>query len=85
MPAEKAKRNKTIDISIEEGREYLDRCVNVSGPQPDLSRITDKTIAGDMLCVLPMLPPKSVDLIIADPPYNLSLIHISTSSMWMTR
>lgn len=81
MPAQKAKRNKTIDLSIEEGGEYLDRCITVSKPQPDLSRITDKTIVGDMLSVLPLLPPKSVDLIIADPPYNLTkAFHGSTFS-----
>ena len=42
----KSPRNKTINISAEEGREYLERCISVSKPAI-LSDITDKTIIGD--------------------------------------
>ena len=37
-----------------------------------IDEVINKTIAGDMFQVVPCLPEKSVDLIIADPPYNLT-------------
>ena len=67
----KSPRNKTIDIGIEEGRQYLERCIKVSRPV-QIDEVINKTIAGDMFQVVPCLPEKSVDLIIADPPYNLT-------------
>ncbi len=70
MPKEKARRNKTIDLTVDEGRESLDRCIKVRS-KVALSDILDKTINGDCLEVLPLLPDSFVDLLIADPPYNL--------------
>lgn len=70
MPLQKAGRNKTIDISIEEGKSYLDRCISVTSPA-SFKSITDKTICGDCLDVMPLLPHGFIDLLIADPPYNL--------------
>ncbi len=66
----KADRNKTIDITVEEGKEYLQRCIAVSHKM-ESSSILDKTILGDAFAVLPLLPEKFVDLLIVDPPYNL--------------
>lgn len=66
----KADRNKTIDISVEEGRKYLERCISVA-EHKELNAVLDKTIIGDTLEVMPMLPHKFVDLLIVDPPYNL--------------
>lgn len=66
----KAPRNKTIDISIEEGREYLERCLRLSAPASPES-IGDKTVCGDCLEVMELLPRGFVDLAIVDPPYNL--------------
>lgn len=64
-------RNKTIDTALEEGTEYLTRCL-----RPDSLRagapILDSTINGDMLEVCGLLPRQCADLIIADPPYNLT-------------
>ena len=81
MIKEKSRRNKTIDITVEEGREYLSRCVTVTAPQTTTADITDKTILGDTFEVLPLLPRASADLIIADPPYNLTKeFHGSTFS-----
>ena len=71
MAKEKASRNKTIDISLEDGKKYLSRCIKISRSVADISDITDKTVIGDTFKVCPRLPVKSVDLIIADPPYNL--------------
>ena len=66
----KASRNKTIDISVEEGACYLNRCISVTKPST-VEEILDKTINGDAFDVLPKLPKKFVDLLIVDPPYNL--------------
>ena len=66
----KADRNKTIDISVEEGREYLERCISITEKSP-LEQIIDRTILGDTFETLKLLPDKSVDLLIVDPPYNL--------------
>ena len=66
----KAERNKTIEMTVEEGKEYLEKCIHVS-QKKELVDILDKTIVGDTLSVLPLLPTKFVDLLIVDPPYNL--------------
>lgn len=66
----KSERNKTIDITIEDGREYLDRAIEVT-TQVTLEEVLDKTIHGDTISVMGKLPKNSVDLLIADPPYNI--------------
>lgn len=63
-------RNKTLDINMDSGVRYLKRCIKVDH-QVSLSDLLDKTIAGDTFQVLKFLPEKSIDLVIADPPYNL--------------
>ena len=50
----KAPRNKTIDISVEEGKEYLDRCLRKE-QLTEGGDILDKTICGDTFTVLPRL------------------------------
>lgn len=66
----KSQRNKTIDFSLEEGQQYLDRCVRISS-SVSLQDILDKTVYGDALEVLQFFPRKCVDLLIVDPCYNL--------------
>ena len=64
----KSIRNKTIDFSLEDGKEYLKNCIsaeNVKGLP------LNKTIMGDTFVALKNLPDNSVDLLIVDPPYNL--------------
>lgn len=68
----KASRNKTIDTSISDGIVYLNRCIEINEIQSDTINILDKTILGDMLTVCAFVPKQSIDLIIADPPYNLT-------------
>lgn len=70
----KSSRNKTIDISISEGKQYLDNCIKFSSKiksKFEINDILNKTIQGDALQVLPLMPDSFIDLIIADPPYNL--------------
>ena len=80
---QKAARNKTIDFSLEEGHEYLERCILAeNGDQlktalQDGSTMTpdalyDQYIIGDTFQVMKELPPNFVDLLIVDPPYNLA-------------
>lgn len=63
----KAGRNKTIGLSVEEGKSYLDSCISISTPA-DLQSVINKTILGDTFSILPLLPTKFVDLLIAEPP-----------------
>ena len=72
MPKQKAPRNRTIDTPISEGAEYIARCINIQSPVRDINDILDKTVLGDTFSICPLLPKESVDLIIADPPYNLT-------------
>ena len=64
-------RNKTIDTALEEGAEYLTRCLRPASLRAG-APILDSTINGDMLEVCALLPRQCADLIIADPPYNLT-------------
>lgn len=72
MPEKKAARNKTIDLPVSEGEVYLSRCVSVTEKLDSLESVLDKTICGSTFEIAPLLPEKSVDLIVADPPYNLT-------------
>ena len=82
---QKAARNKTIDFSLEEGRVYVDRCLKAENIMPvhgvsmlgekmpaALEEVRNQFIIGDSFRVLDILPEKSIDLLIADPPYNLA-------------
>lgn len=66
----KSRRNKTIDLPLEKGQEYLSHCLQVTEPQKR-EDILDRILLGDTFETLPLLPKESVDLMIADPPYNL--------------
>lgn len=71
MQRNRAGRNRTIDTSVEAGQQYLDRCIRVDKPT-GISGVLDRTILGDAFEVLPCLPESCADLVIADPPYNLT-------------
>ena len=72
MRKEKAIRNKTLDITVEEGREYLQNCLTAGDNLSLKENIINKTICGDTFQILPLLPRNFVDLLIVDPPYNLN-------------
>ena len=71
MSKQKASRNKTIDMTVEEGKDLLARCIRAE-KKVTLSQIMDKTVCGDTFVALAHVPPQSVDLLVADPPYNLT-------------
>ena len=66
----KSKLNKTIDLTIEEGKKYLDRCKKIKS-KTDVESILDKTLLGDTFEMLSLMPEKFIDLLIVDPPYNI--------------
>lgn len=74
MKSHASQRNKTIATPLAEGEAYLRRCLTAESlaGAVNLPQCLDKTIVGDMRQICPLLPPASVDLLIADPPYNLT-------------
>ncbi len=64
-------RNKTITLSDNEIDIYSRRLLTPDGPV-DRKQIQDRTICQDAFQCLRWLPEASVDLLIADPPYNLT-------------
>ena len=71
MPETRAPRNRTIFLSNEERQIFRARLLHLDGPVI-LDEVLDRTICQDAMEVLPWLPESSVDLVFADPPYNLT-------------
>ena len=69
---EKAARNKTIDFTLDEGRQYLEKCMYINNTVEKVETVLNKFIIGDCVKVMEKLPNKFVDLLIVDPPYNLA-------------
>ena len=65
----KSSRNKTIDFDIEDGKEYLNRCVRAEDYKIGMTNVT---ILGDCFIALEKIADSYVDLLIVDPPYNLN-------------
>ncbi len=67
----RAPRNQTISLTHGERTRYQKRLLRLDD-KVTLDKILDKTICQDVFEVLDWLPAKSIDLLFADPPYNLS-------------
>ena len=68
---EKAPRNRTLTLSNEDISALKPRLLTEDNLlSPNL--LIDKTIHGDLIRILPLLPDQFADLIIIDPPYNLT-------------
>ena len=80
---ERAPRNRTVTLTEEERSELGKRCVQVTEPTT-LELILNKTICQDSLEVIDKLPPDSVDLIFADPPYKLTKTFNGRTFSWKT-
>lgn len=68
---EKAENNRTITLSEEEKDFYRKRLLT----EEDITEFTDiinKTLDGDLFNLIKYVPEDFADLIIVDPPYNLS-------------
>lgn len=67
---EKAPRNRTIEIPVSERTDLEGRISQAEG-KLSLSEIIDKTFNNNFFDIVKLLPQKSVDLMVIDPPYNL--------------
>lgn len=67
----KSKLNKTIDFSLEEGSFYLDNAVDISNFSEAEKVGASSIVLGDFFESIEYIEDKSIDLLIADPPYNL--------------
>ncbi len=67
----RAPRNRTLALSEQERRRYRPNLKRLRGAAT-LPEILDSTICQDLFDVLDRLPAHSVDLLFADPPYNLT-------------
>ncbi len=64
-------RNQTVTLSAAELEIYRQRLVYLEKPATK-DEILDKTICQNSFEALALLPEKSIDLMFADPPYNLT-------------
>lgn len=64
-------RNRTLTLTEAETAVYRQRLLQLNGPAT-LDAVLDRTICQDVFALLEWLPAESVDLLVADPPYNLS-------------
>ncbi len=67
----KSARNKTIDFPLEQSQENISKCVDGS---KSLQISSDSIVIGDTFETLKKIENGSVDLLIVDPPYNLSKV-----------
>jgi site-specific DNA-methyltransferase (adenine-specific) len=68
---QRAPRNRTLALSASE-EAVLSRQL-LRGPLPaGVAALTDRVVCGDFFELLPELPTKFADLVILDPPYNLT-------------
>lgn len=69
--AEKSPRNQTIEVTSEEGERFIKECITLSG-STSIANLENKVVYQDMLETLPFLPDEFIDLLLVDPPYNLT-------------
>lgn len=72
MAKTRASRNRTLTLDDSEKKKYSSKLISVTKSVKDIRDITDKTICGDVLKIAEFLPPAFADLLILDPPYNLT-------------
>lgn len=68
---EKSPRNRTLTVSEDEAKILCQRLLTIHDLAEGVS-LTDKTINADCMTALPYIPNEFADLIIIDPPYNLT-------------
>jgi len=71
--AEKAKRNQTLALTTDEYQFFSKQLARFEKKEKiSIDDITDKTIHHDLFDIIDYLPKQFADLIIIDPPYNLT-------------
>jgi site-specific DNA-methyltransferase (adenine-specific) len=68
---QRAPRNRTLTLSASEAAALSQQLLRAPLPS-DVAALTDRIVCGDFIEVLPQLPRAFVDLLILDPPYNLT-------------
>ncbi len=82
MSTDKSVRNRTIEVSASEAEALIKRCkslaeirqlakTSATGRCP-MGEILDSTILGDSFEAMKLIEKESVDLLIVDPPYNMT-------------
>lgn len=74
----KAPRNKTINLSQQQINAYVKGAVKLKEKTP-IRELKNKIILQDSFKVMKFIPNASVDLIVVDPPYNLTKVFGSTT------
>ncbi len=69
--AARAPRNRTLTLSADDASRLSPRLATLHRPA-ELANCIDRTILGDAVEVMQHLPRAAFDLVIADPPYNLT-------------
>jgi site-specific DNA-methyltransferase (adenine-specific) len=69
---ERAPRNRTLRLSQEEKVFYQQKLITSEDLLQNQKAFLNRTINDDMMDTLPLLPDEFADLIIIDPPYNLT-------------
>ena len=67
----RAPANRTLTLSDEEFQHYKQRLAAINS-HVNTEEIRDRIFCADVFTALPYLPDRSVDLLFADPPYNLT-------------
>lgn len=67
-------RNKTIELNVEEAS-FFETQIIKSKKSYTLSDIKNRVLCADSLASLPLLPKKFIDLLVTDPPYNMTKIY----------
>lgn len=67
----RAPRNRTLTINDNDAEFFKKKLINVTS-KAKADAVVDKTILGDTFKVLDFLPSEFIDLVVVDPPYNLT-------------
>lgn len=70
----RSSRNKTIQLSVEE-KSYFGKKILKESSSYTERKIENQVLCGDSIKVLPQLPKKFIDLVVTDPPYNMTKIY----------
>ena len=71
MEKQRAERNRTLTLSDEE-KQFFEKQIFHLSQKSSLEQVENQIIQGDLFETIDLLPENSVDLMIIDPPYNLS-------------
>lgn len=69
----RAPRNRTLTVEEKEFQRLSDKLVKIPSKDAfDFNQVLNQTILGDAMEIIKKIPSNSFDLIVLDPPYNLS-------------